>query len=581
MFLPLEASRGLPLAREAYRRRLVQIARSLGVPMGRRQPDLRPLAGQKIHPVTFVVVHVTDCLLHNFLQSDCVRDPRNELIIIQNRAGLAYDSIGSAINDGLDQAGGDLVVIVAEDVMLPPRWQEHFSLAIDALAEQGIAWGVLGVAGQWRLHADGPFQTIGCWNDPYEDHDSLLGRCFAEVERVSDHLVVVRRRDQLRCDPGLATIAGVGVDLAAAARRLGLSSQVIRAPVVRLAADSTGKPIVIPSDSPEAREIRSDAALADTSLAHEYLLSKWAGAAGQRPAAVVPSQPLDLPPPVILLAKGGGASRLLADLALDLGVQLGHALNISGDAMDMVPALYRAVLRRYRPALQAEGWRTVAEIHEAARAMWRSAGSPRLWGFKLPESVFVLPELKQAFPQARFLHLLRDPLSTCLRRTHLTARLDNQIGRVTLPAAYAAMGRPLELLLSDSAGVRMACTTLHQVNLALAGLADLDPSRVLELRFEDILRDPGTATREVASWLGVAPVGCELIRKIDPRRAGTNQHLYTLQEVRLIQDLLAPLRTRLGYISLEASDRPAPSAPTPSVAWPFCNPLQALRDPLG
>ena len=88
-------------------------------------------------------------------------------------------------------------------------------------------------------------------------------------------------------------------------------------------------------------------------------------------------------------------------------------------------------------------------------------------------------------------------------------------------------------------------------------------------------------TREVASWLGVAPVGCELIRKIDPRRAGTNQHLYTLQEVRLIQDLLAPLRTRLGYISLEASDRPAPSAPTPSVAWPFCNPLQALRDPLG
>src|SRR5690606_20872537 len=122
------------------------------------------------------------------------------------------------------------------------------------------------------------------------------------------------------------------------------------------------------------------------------------------------------------------------------------------------------------------------------------------WGFKLPESMLVLDEILAAFPRARLVHLVRDPMTSCLRRTHMTARTDNQIGQAVLRAAYRHLGIPELRALSDPDEIRMAVTTLFHFDVALPCLAGLPPDRQLTVRFEDILADPRTVLRRLIAW---------------------------------------------------------------------------------
>ena len=119
--------------------------------------------------------------------------------------------------------------------------------------------------------------------------------------------------------------------------------------------------------------------------------------------------------PLIIGASGGTGSRLLCRLAIELGIDMGEPLNDALDALAFVP-FYEAAID---PALSAtrrvdyELEQLAGEVRENALAMFRRClnnhlHNSKLWGFKNPRRLLVLPFLEAALPGFRFIHMIRD-----------------------------------------------------------------------------------------------------------------------------------------------------------------------------
>lgn len=259
--------------------------------------------------------------------------------------------------------------------------------------------------------------------------------------------------------------------------------------------------------------------------------------------------------PIVLLARGGSGSRLLSQAAQDLGVHLGRAVNVSGDSIDMALPIYQAVIGKlgYRSRYRPE--RTVERLRHAARPLSQGA-EDGIWGFKLPEAMYIVPEIDAAFPDARLVHLIRDPRRTCLRRTHLTARISNRIGRVTVPAAYGYCGRDPLSIEEDSPAMHMALTTIHQLEQVTDYGRSLPEGRYLEVRFEDLIAQPKATRGVLARWLGLREQGGMLEECVDPGRAEKPDSPYDDETAGRVTSLLDPLRRKLGYGSLGSPPHP-------------------------
>ena len=210
--------------------------------------------------------------------------------------------------------------------------------------------------------------------------------------------------------------------------------------------------------------------------------------------------------PFILAGRGYGGTRLLSKIVQDFGIFLGNDLNETGDSIEWIDIVYRMVYETAgRSAFQLDD-RYRSRLHDTARKILEVSGLPYgiPWGFKLPETMLVLPEVLDAFPMARVIHLVRHPIASSLRRPHLTARFEEPLGRNALPGAYLYAGRDLDKIESDPPHRRSAVSWLHQVErVALLG-RELGPGRYLELRYEDLCHDPDFATRKIAHFAGIA-----------------------------------------------------------------------------
>jgi len=523
--------------------------------LSRRQYPVLPATGApSVRPVSFVVVRYSDDYFHNVLRSECVEDPLNQLITIDNRSNLFFDNLAQAINAGLNQAKHELIAVVHEDVLLPRGWQQRLERSLADLEKADPDWGVLGSVG-WTLEG----VAEGHWSDPHGYANTLEEKSFEAVDRIDEQLMILRRSRGLQLDRLLPSIHNIGRDLPATLRKRGLRTYVVNAPTIHKFADAAGNRIERVEDSPkiQARELPSF--VADMACCDEYLHWKWKESRPegfQEPDWVEEGLRPDvlsvLSQPIVLLARGGSGSRLLSWLAEGAGVFLGNDVSATGDAMEMVQDLYMGVLNTYRERASWQRQRVVPRIRRAAaRMLERAAPIQAPWGFKLPESMLLMAEIRQAFAGARYLHLIRDPLTTCLRRTHMTARFDNVIGQVAIRAAYRYCGRNLEQSLEDSPALRMAYTTIHQVqtvrDFARAHLG----GRYLEIRFEDLLRQPSEKLVEVAVWLDTQLRDrSKLENDVDPERATrpAAQYRYPVEIEQAVANILAPLRRQLGYI---------------------------------
>lgn len=128
------------------------------------------------------------------------------------------------------------------------------------------------------------------------------------------------------------------------------------------------------------------------------------------------------------------------------------------------------------------------------------------WGDKTPRNITVLPWLLHAFPEARFIHIIRDGRDVaCSRATFRTHRLKG--GKVV------KRKQPKTLSYAEAAGEWVRAVTL--------GLAYEGHPRVTSVRYENLVDDPETELRRLCGFLGVE-FESQMIKARDDRDVTTD-----------------------------------------------------------
>jgi hypothetical protein len=202
------------------------------------------------------------------------------------------------------------------------------------------------------------------------------------------------------------------------------------------------------------------------------------------------------PDPIVVGATGGSGTRVIASLLQRAGVFMGADVNGAGDSLpialflDLWVNVYAA-----RSSLFLEEEAQVVEaamarsLHEAiVRHLATAPAGP--WGWKEPNSIYVLPFLGGQFPQFRFVHLIRDGRDMVFS--------DNQ-GQLT------KHGR------SYLARAEAEFHGQYERSAALWALANLEAAdygervlgeRYLRIRFEDLCTEPVVTIDRLFAFVG-------------------------------------------------------------------------------
>jgi hypothetical protein len=121
-----------------------------------------------------------------------------------------------------------------------------------------------------------------------------------------------------------------------------------------------------------------------------------------------------LPPPVVVFNKSHSGSRLVARLLAEAGVFMGAERNASEDALPLLK-LVTYFVEHYHPDASPlwDGSRPVdSALLGLAEGVFaehlRGHDGVQPWGWKLCETVYGLPLIDFLFPEARYVHLIRD-----------------------------------------------------------------------------------------------------------------------------------------------------------------------------
>jgi hypothetical protein len=188
----------------------------------------------------------------------------------------------------------------------------------------------------------------------------------------------------------------------------------------------------------------------------------------------------------------------------------------------------------------------------------------RLWVERSGSSVDYLEGLHTSFPDARFVHLHRDGREVALSmREHHAYRLPISIlyqAPLDTGETLADLG-PLDLAsdpsVEDPISRILASTPpaeafgrywTDQIVRGTSALAALPSEQRLDLRFEDLLQDPGEALQRIAAFFALdedpdfLPRACQLVCGIPPARF---PKLSAEEQARLVE-ACAPGQARLG-----------------------------------
>lgn len=215
--------------------------------------------------------------------------------------------------------------------------------------------------------------------------------------------------------------------------------------------------------------------------------------------------------PIILVGRGGSGTRLLSQIAMDAEIFLGTDINPTNDSMEWRDLIYEIAIEKVEnktPSEKLHSSDTRQKLRAQAEAILQRNPKQVIdkWGWKLPETIFILPEVLNAFPEAKIVHIVRHPATCCLRNRHVTSNRSHKVGAAVLEAAYAELDINAKSLTYDRQVIDNAVSWIYQVGAIerLSRNSSLD-GRLLTIRYEDIFDDWDSLSLDLATFIDIDP----------------------------------------------------------------------------
>jgi Sulfotransferase family len=256
-------------------------------------------------------------------------------------------------------------------------------------------------------------------------------------------------------------------------------------------------------------------------------------------------------PPVIVFNKSHSGSRLLAQLLEGSGFYLGADMPSSRDSLDVL-RLVEYVVGNYYPdygrLFRSEDSVLFALIREVFARHLKSYPGGR-WGWKLCETGFILPLLDEVFPDALYLHLLRDGRDVAFSN-HIAPR-DPFWRKVYFNTDRIKSWRGLPLSRTTYRLLSPLYNARHWSNSVIIGRAfgSMLGTRYLEVRYEDLVLSFRETSLGLLQFLGVPPdieVLDEIERSISRSSIGKYRKRSVLWRWLAMQEL-EPALSAFGY----------------------------------
>jgi len=259
---------------------------------------------------------------------------------------------------------------------------------------------------------------------------------------------------------------------------------------------------------------------------------------------------LNIYAPVVITGRGGSGTRLLSRLIQHAQIFLGNRLNRQGDSLEWVKLNRKFLFDGISLNNQTFNASQKSQlISQAKQILYKNPDNINNldWGFKLPEMLFMLPELFDAFPQAKLIHLIRHPVSSSLRRTHITSRMDNPVGQWVLPQAYQHIGLSEQDIECNSDELNNAISWKFQLDVINKFAENnLNQSNYLVIKFEELIDKPAEVYFRIQQFLGRDVNNPELPNILIDRNRAELENSDT-EEVERIWTLCKNTAEVLGY----------------------------------
>jgi hypothetical protein len=201
--------------------------------------------------------------------------------------------------------------------------------------------------------------------------------------------------------------------------------------------------------------------------------------------------------PIIIGGTGGSGTRMLAKIHRQAGVYIGTNLNESSDALDIIGfhnGLYWLgdLFQSWNSDLTDEDYKLIInrfikclEIHLRG---FKAKSSNKLWGWKSPPSIFLIPFFHRHFSHLKCVHLVRDG------RDIACSRNQNQL-RYLAPWVLTIEENNLEQKLKS-------IVLWNKMNLITADYGEKYLSdRYLRVRYEDLCYHPAKTVQTILDFL--------------------------------------------------------------------------------
>ncbi len=208
---------------------------------------------------------------------------------------------------------------------------------------------------------------------------------------------------------------------------------------------------------------------------------------------------------------------------------------------------------------------TIADIHETLSRVTALFGPGKRFFAKNPAFIPYVPVLAGLFPDARIIHLVRDPRPTANSMLKLLRACRRQL------ASIKASGKPLSMRLDDfvpyprlprlaeyvrrfgADDVRTTARLWRDATFFMEELAPRVPN-LLTVRFESVLADPAATVGRILDFCRLSPLppGAPAMAELFDR-TGKIAHANAYADYDLVADICGEAMPHLGY----APDGPA------------------------